>query len=79
VRVQVRLLGTYRRYLPASAHGATYSMDVPIGTRIESLLTCLPVPPDDDRVILVNGRSPQWGQVLEEGDTVAAFPAMAGG
>jgi molybdopterin converting factor small subunit len=52
---------------------------VPIGTRIESLLTCLPVPPDDDRVILVNGRSPQWGQVLEEGDTVAAFPAMAGG
>jgi sulfur carrier protein ThiS len=54
-------------------------MDVPIGTRIESLLTYLPLPPDDDHVILVNGKTPQAEQVLEKGDTVAVFPAMAGG
>ncbi len=79
MRVEVRLLSTYRRYLPADAQGATYSMDVPIGTRIESLLTCLPIPPDDDQVILINGQTPLAGQVLEEGDTVAIFPTMAGG
>jgi molybdopterin converting factor small subunit len=79
MRVKVRLLSTYRKYLPADAQGATFGMDVPIGTRIESLPTYLPVPPNDDQVILVNGKTPQAGQVLEEGDTVAVFPAMAGG
>ena len=30
-------------------------------------------------VILVNGHVPEPGQILEEGDVVAAFPAFAGG
>jgi molybdopterin converting factor small subunit len=37
------------------------------------------VPLDDPHVVLVNGRHAEDGQELEDGDSVAAFPAIAGG
>jgi len=79
VRVRVKLLSTYEKYLPADALGAAYSLKVPPGTRIEELRAQLPVPTDRSEVILINGRTPLAGQVLDEGDAVAIFPAMAGG
>lgn len=59
--------------------GALYRLDVPPGTDIEALLERLPLPAEEDRVVLVNGRTAHPGQVLEEGDTLAVFPAMARG
>jgi molybdopterin converting factor small subunit len=72
-------LGVYREYLPADARGSTYSLEMPSGTRIEALQARLPIPAEQGQVILINGRTPRSGQILEEGDTVAVFPAMAGG
>ena len=54
-------------------------IETPSGIRIETLLVQLPVPVEQGRVILINGRTPLPGQILEEGDTIAVFPAMAGG
>lgn len=79
MKVYVKLLNVYRKYLSDGAQGSTYSLDVPVGTRIEKLLAQVPVPADEEQVVLVNGRTPLNGQVLEDGDTVAIFPAMAGG
>lgn len=79
MRVYVRLLGVYRDYLPADARGSTYSLETPSGTRIEELQAQLPVPAEEGQVVLINGRTPLSGQVLEEDDTIAVFPAMAGG
>jgi molybdopterin converting factor small subunit len=79
VRVCIRLLSTYRKYLPPDVQGASYSLEVPAGTRIEELEAQLPVPSDEDQVVLINGRTPAPGQLVEEGDTIAVFPSMAGG
>jgi molybdopterin converting factor small subunit len=79
VKVCIRFLGVYREYLPANASGSTYSLETPSGTRIEELQAKLPIPAEQGQVILINGRTPLSGQVLKEGDTVAVFPAMAGG
>ena len=79
MRVCIRLLSTYRKYLPSDAQGASYSLEVPAATRIEELRTQLPVSSDEDQVVLINGRTPVPGQLLEEGDTIAVFPSMAGG
>ena len=79
MKVHIKLLGTYRRYLPSGAQGSVYLLDVPDSTDIEALLAQVDVPPGGGQVVLVNGRTPSDGQVLEEGDTVALFPAMAGG
>jgi molybdopterin converting factor small subunit len=79
VRVYVRLLGVYREYLPVNVRGSTYSLDVSSGARIEELLSLAPVPSEERQIVLINGRTPLEGQVLEEGDTIAILPAAAGG
>jgi sulfur carrier protein ThiS len=72
-------LGVYRKYLPANARGSTFCLETPSGTRIEALLAQLPVPVEQGQVVLINGHTPLPGQILEEDDTIAVFPAMAGG
>lgn len=79
MKVWIKLLSTYREYLPSDVQGAAYSVDVPAGARIEDLLAQVPVPADESQVILINGRTPLAAQVLDGGDVVAIFPAMAGG
>jgi hypothetical protein len=79
VRVWIKLLSTYVRYLPSDAQRSAYSLTVPAGTRLEELRSQLPVPADERQVILINGRTPLSGQILEEGDTVTVYPSMAGG
>lgn len=78
MRVRVKLLGTYRRYLPPDSAPA-FEWEVPPGTTVEGLLVELPLPADDARVVLVNGVSPRPGYILGEGDVVSVFPAAAGG
>lgn len=79
MKVHVKLLATYHKYLPPDAEGSTYSVEVEPGTSVEELVATLPVPEGDASVILVNGRGPQPGQILQEGDVVCLFPAIAGG
>ena len=79
MQVHIKLLNVYRKYMPADAQGPTFSLDVPTGSRIEELLAQLPIPSDESQVVLINGRTPRAGQILEPDDTVAIFPAMAGG
>ena len=78
MRIQIKLLATYRQYLPPGSTGSSYEMEVPADTRVEALLPQLPTP-SDGSVVLVNGRGPQPGQTLQEGDVVCLFPAIAGG
>jgi sulfur carrier protein ThiS len=79
VKVQIKLLATYGRYLPPGTESSSYETEIPEGTRVEDLLRRLPLPPNHASVVLVNGRGPEPEQVLQEGDVVCLFPAMAGG
>jgi len=79
VKVTVKLLNVYRKYLPAEAQGSAYTLHIAPGTRFAELLAQLPVPMDEKPVILVNGSTPTVYQVLVDGDVVAVFPSIAGG
>lgn len=79
MKVWIKLLSTYRKHLPPDAQGSAYSLEVPAGIQVEALRAHLPKPADETQVILINGRTPLPRQVLEEGDTVAIFPSVAGG
>ena len=57
MKVYVKLLNLYRKYLPDNAPGAMYSLDVPTGTRVEELLARVPVPAEESQVVLVNGHN----------------------
>ncbi len=77
IKVQVKLVATYREYLPPENKGMA-DIEVPEGTTAVTVLTNLGIPTAES-VILVDGRSPDPGEPLQEGDVVFAFPATAGG
>jgi molybdopterin converting factor small subunit len=79
MQIKVKLFATYREYLPPGSKRGTAELEAAAGDTAVSLLSQLGVPVDGESVILINGRSPTPGQRLQDGDIIAAFPAIAGG
>ena len=80
VKVQVKLIASYRKLLPPEATGNHFEVDIQPGITVRELLSRYGVPLSEDSVILVNGLTPDGlDQPLAEGDQIAAFSAMAGG
>jgi molybdopterin converting factor small subunit len=80
MKVQVKLLATYRKLLPPEAKTNKFEVEIPAGTTIAGLMSIYGVPLTDESVFLINGITPEnLEQVLSDGDVVAAFSAMAGG
>lgn len=78
MKIRIKLLATYQRYLPPDCNSSSCEMDVPPGVRVEDVLAQLPVPTDES-VVLVNGLTPRPDQILKDGDVLCLFPAVAGG
>jgi len=80
MNVRLKLFASYRQHLPPDSWSGGCDLDVPVGTRAMDLLSQFDISTGDrTSVILVNGHSVEPEQVLEEGDVIAAFPALAGG
>jgi molybdopterin converting factor small subunit len=79
MRITLKLFATFRRYLPPGTQGHAHHLDVPVDTSIAEVLNRFEIPTDGAGVILLNGRTAEPEQVLQKGDVVAVFPAMAGG
>lgn len=79
MKVNVRLIGSYRKLLPPDTKSSSIAVEVPRGTSVASLMSQFNVPLTEDSVIVVNGLTVNWETKLTEGDEVSAFSAMAGG
>ncbi len=79
MRVRVKLIATYREHLPPGTRGDTVELEVTEGSTVAEVLAPFGIPLDDSSVIVVNGRTVPLDTPLREGDTVAAFSAIAGG
>jgi molybdopterin converting factor small subunit len=80
MRITVRLLASYRQYLPENHDTqAGYGMDVASGVQVDDVLTELPIPHEDPYTFFVNGRHATHDMVLDEGDILSVFPAVGGG
>jgi molybdopterin converting factor small subunit len=80
VRVRLKLFANHRRYLPAESTRNACDVAIPLSTSVTDLLARFGVPSENGTsVVLINGRDGTPEQVLESGDVVAVFPAMAGG
>lgn len=77
MKVQVKLIATYREFLPPENEGKA-EIEVEEGATAVSILTNLGIPIEES-VVLVDGRSPNPDEALEEGSVIFAFPATAGG
>ncbi len=77
MKVHLKLIATYREYLPPENKGKA-EIEVPAGTTAVYIIANLGIPIEES-VVLVDGRSPNPGETLQEGSVVFAFPATAGG
>lgn len=79
MKVYVKLIATYQKLLPAGTVGNTIEIEVPRGTTLSQVLSQFAVPLDDSSVVVLNGLTVDLNTVVSEGDTIAAFSAIAGG
>jgi len=79
VKVDVALFATLAQYQPDGAGGRhPRTFELPEGTTIADVIATFDLP-DEPRVIFVNSRHADEGDVLREGDRLAIFPPVAGG
>ncbi len=79
MRVIIRFIATYRSCLPPGTDGNSCALELAPGTSVGDLAAQYGIPLDDSSVILVNGHTVDLAALLQDGDVLAAFPAMAGG
>jgi molybdopterin converting factor small subunit len=80
MEITVRLLASYRQYLPVRHDKyAGYPLHLGCETTVRAVLDRLPIPGDDAYTFLVNGRHAWEDQALQDGDTLSVFPAVGGG
>ena len=75
--ITVKSYASMRKYLAGLP--ADGGLDIPDGSPVGTVLKQLGVPPEIEKVILVNGRHCSQHRVLRAGDTLAFFPPIEGG
>jgi sulfur carrier protein ThiS len=69
-----RLYEELNDYLPAEKRKRTFSMSLQAPTSVEEAITSLEVPPEEVDLVLVNGESVPFNQVICEGDRISIYP-----
>jgi molybdopterin converting factor small subunit len=79
IEVEVQLFFDFTQYLPHGSQNRKSIIALESGSTVQTLIDKLRLPPEMPKIILVNGIRPQNKGVLQDGDSVAIFPPMAGG
>lgn len=79
MRVRVKLFAGLNRYLQGQTAGSPLEIEVPEGATLETLVRQLGLPPEEVRVIFVNGRAQPLTFGLHEQDEIGIFPPIGGG
>jgi sulfur-carrier protein len=79
MRVWVKLFATLGRYHPGSLPGTPFEVDMPQVAALADLIRRLALPPEEVKIIYVNGRTQLADYVLQPGDDVGIFPPVGGG
>ena len=83
MKIKLRLFATLQEYLPPDASNSETTLDLPDAATVPDALGSLRVPLNLAHIIFVNGRQVLRSEIgarqLQEGDILAAFPAVGGG
>lgn len=83
VRIEFKLFASLIEYLPANASKHSVSFDVPEGTTIYDVIDRFKVPRSKAHLVILNGVYVHFADrnsyKLQEGDTLALWPPVAGG
>ena len=74
MKVEIRLFASLQKYGLAQE-----KINLEEGTTVGEFLENVGIPPSEVAIVLVNGRHAQNEQPLDDGETIAVFPPIAGG
>jgi len=77
--IRIKLIANYREALPPEARNGVVEIDVPAGATVYDAISRFDIPLNDESVIVLNGLTVDLSTLLQEGDMVTAFSAIAGG
>ena len=79
IEIEIRLYASLRRYRPDVPLGAEERLLLPPDSTVLDLLAGLGLPAEEVRTVFVNRRVMHPEVILQAGDRVDLFPAIAGG
>ncbi|NLI14130.1 MoaD/ThiS family protein [Pelotomaculum propionicicum] len=79
MKVEVRVFSGLESYIPGTTFGQIIPVPITEGLTGRELLTKLNIPEDKVHTFLVNGIHKDFAVILNDGDRVSLFPAVAGG
>jgi len=77
MKVQISMYATLKQYAPGGQ--GNFELNLATGATVKTLLERLKIPQTVERVMLVNGRQPDDGTRLADGDKITLFPPIEGG
>ncbi len=77
--VQVMLAASLRKYVPGYDGAVGHSLEIQRGETVLHVARKLEIPPEEVKLIMVNGIGSTWDKVLEGDERVAFFPPVGGG
>ncbi len=79
MRIRLKLFAGLRALDPRGGQSGGGDIEIPQGATVAQALERLEVPPEEDKIILVNGLHAKPETVLKEGDRLSVFPPVGGG
>jgi sulfur-carrier protein len=79
MNVEVALYATLSKYLPQGAEQRKAVITAREGATVREIMLRLGIPQEHPNILLVNGKQANPDTVLQDGETVAIFPPLAGG
>jgi molybdopterin converting factor small subunit len=79
INIELKLFGEFRTYIAGMKIGESKTIRCKSGTTISEVLNLYNIPFEQVKIIIVNGRAKTFDYKLNDGDTLAIFPAIAGG
>ncbi|EPR35517.1 thiamine S protein [Alkalidesulfovibrio alkalitolerans DSM 16529] len=74
MKIEVRCFATLGKFTPADG-----LLDLPEGAAVAAAMAALGVPPEEVKIIFVNGKAVPPETALADGDRLGLFPAVGGG
>ncbi len=83
MKITLKLYASFGKYLPAGARNNTIVIEVDEVVNVHEILNLYSVPLEEAHLVVVNGvfvcESERDHHLLQVGDTLAVWPAVAGG
>ena len=77
MNISFRLFANLRAFSPST--DGSGELDLAEGSTVRTVTDVLGIPPETERVILLNGHHAKEDTLLSEGDSLTYFPPMTGG